>query len=202
MTETPEPERGRRLATLARRAVIVTAFLAVIALTGCAYPAGFYVPPTPEATVEPLVLSSPDFDTDGYAPDSARGNLGPDCGDGDNVSPNFEWTGVPDGTKSFVLFMTDPSAPSYVHWVVTGIPGDASALPGAVDGAVEIGVVGQNSRGPADYVGLCTADTGYRYTLYALDIELDGDSSTTRKDVIALMNDHVLAKAALVAKRH
>jgi phosphatidylethanolamine-binding protein (PEBP) family uncharacterized protein len=39
---------------------------------------------------------------------------------GENVSPEFHWSNVPDGTKSFVLLMSDPEgrAPGGVsHWV-------------------------------------------------------------------------------------
>ena len=39
---------------------------------------------------------------------------------GDNVSPQFSWSNVPDGTKSFAFLMIDPEgrAPGGVnHWV-------------------------------------------------------------------------------------
>jgi Raf kinase inhibitor-like YbhB/YbcL family protein len=170
------------------------------ALTGCAYPAGFYVEPAP-VEVEPMVLSSPDIGADGYLPDTATGNVEPYC-DGDNVSPNFEWTGVPEATVSFVLLMTDPHYTSYDHWVLTGIPGDLTELAGAADGAVGVGVVGTNSRGPGDYVGPCQRDNGYRYTLYALDEPIAADASTTVAQARELMEGHVLAEAHVDAMRH
>ncbi len=181
---------------LIRRVSLAASLLAVVALSGCAYPAGFYVAPEPG-----LVLTAPELDADGYLPASARGNLEPDCSDGDNVSPLLEWAGVPEGTKSFVLLMTDPHYSSYDHWVVTGIPADATELPAAADGAVSIGIVGTNSRGPSDYVGPCRPDSPYRYTLYALDTEIAGTPETTLDEAEALMDGHVLAKASVEAMR-
>jgi Raf kinase inhibitor-like YbhB/YbcL family protein len=44
--------------------------------------------------------------------------------DGDNVSPALSWSGQPVGTKSFVLIMDDPDAPSgtFTHWVLFDVP--------------------------------------------------------------------------------
>ena len=176
---------------------LAVSLLVVAALSGCAYPAGFYAEPDPG-----LVLSAPELDADGYLPDSARGNLEQYCADGDNVSPLLEWTGVPEGTESFILLMTDPHYSSYDHWVVTGIPGDATELTAAADGLVEVGVVGTNSRGPGDYVGPCRSDSPYRYTLYALDAEIAGTPETTLDEATALMDGHVLAKASVEAMTH
>jgi phosphatidylethanolamine-binding protein (PEBP) family uncharacterized protein len=44
---------------------------------------------------------------------------------GENVSPEFSWSNVPAGTKSFVMLMTDPegrAGAGVVHWVAYGIP--------------------------------------------------------------------------------
>jgi phosphatidylethanolamine-binding protein (PEBP) family uncharacterized protein len=50
---------------------------------------------------------------------------------GENVSPQFTWSNVPDGTKSFVFLMIDPEgrAPGGVNqWVAYGIRSAARAL--------------------------------------------------------------------------
>ena len=179
-----------------RTTFLVLSLLAIAVLPACAA-----TPATPDNTEE-FVLVAPEIDADGYLPDSARGNVEEYCGDGDNVSPRFEWTGVPEGTESYVLLMTDPNYAAYDHWVVTGIPGELTELPGAADGAIGVGVVGTNSRGPGDYVGPCQADNGYRYTLYALDTEIAGDETTTRDEAVDLMDGHVLAEAFVEAKAH
>ena len=53
------------------------------------------------------------------------GPSNPNCV-GENVSPQLSWSNVPDGTKSFVLLMTDPEGRGGAgvnHWVAYGIPG-------------------------------------------------------------------------------
>lgn len=55
---------------------------------------------------------------------------------GGNLSPSFTWSGVPAGTKSFVLSIHDRDAPTgigWMHWVVVNIPATAKSLPAAVD---------------------------------------------------------------------
>ena len=44
--------------------------------------------------------------------------------DGDNVSPPFAWSGVPEGTRSLLLVCDDPDAPSEIfhHWAAFDIP--------------------------------------------------------------------------------
>lgn len=50
--------------------------------------------------------------------------------EGDDVSPPLAWSGVPEGTRSFVLVCDDPDAPGGVfrHWAAYDIPTDWRAL--------------------------------------------------------------------------
>src|SRR3984885_4843858 len=50
---------------------------------------------------------------------------------GGNVSPALAWTGAPAGTKSFVINLYDPDAPTgsgFWHWVVANIPASATSI--------------------------------------------------------------------------
>jgi Raf kinase inhibitor-like YbhB/YbcL family protein len=51
--------------------------------------------------------------------------------DGENLSPPLEWRGAPPETKSFVLIVEDPDAPSgtFRHWVIYNIPAGEAGLP-------------------------------------------------------------------------
>ena len=70
------------------------------------------------------------------APDIPQGSIIPDRFTETNKrSPALEWEGVPEGTQSFALSITDPDLPpefefprSFAHWLVYNIPGDARSL--------------------------------------------------------------------------
>src|SRR5215216_4055463 len=50
--------------------------------------------------------------------------------DGDNVSPPLEWHDAPPETRSFVVLVEDPDAPSgmFRHWAMYNIPAGESGL--------------------------------------------------------------------------
>jgi Raf kinase inhibitor-like YbhB/YbcL family protein len=50
--------------------------------------------------------------------------------DGENLSPPLQWSGAPEGTRSFVLLCDDPDAPSgtWHHWAAYDIPPDVTEL--------------------------------------------------------------------------
>jgi len=124
---------------------------------------------------------------------------------GDNISPSVKWTGAPDGTKSFVITIYDPDAPTgsgWWHWVVFNIPASTTSLPknaGDVkkkllpSGAIQI----RNDYGFDGYGGMCpNAGPAHHYTLtvYAMDIEkIEGGNEKTTAPVIGF-NAHFHAK--------
>jgi Raf kinase inhibitor-like YbhB/YbcL family protein len=113
---------------------------------------------------------------------------------GDNLSPEFSWSNVPEGTKSFVLLMTDPEGrggAGVVHWVAYGIP---SSVMGFAEGEVsklsDRYVGGKSTRGVGFYSGPCTPPntTPHHYTFVLIATDFDPKElppGLTRDEVIA-----------------
>ena len=53
------------------------------------------------------------------------------AGDGEDLSPPLEWSGLPADTRELALIVDDPDAPSaqpWVHWVIARIPAAESGI--------------------------------------------------------------------------
>lgn len=77
----------------------------------------------------PLTLSGSAFAEGGKIPERYTR-------DGKNVSPPLKWSGAPDDTRSFVLVVQDPDAPSgtFGHWAVFNMSPDTQELPEVASG--------------------------------------------------------------------
>ena len=150
----------------------------------------------------PLSIASPAFDHSQPIPSEYT------C-EGDDLSPAFSWSGVPEGTKSLVLIVDDPDAPdpaaprmTWVHWVLYDLPADATGLPRAVSSSDLPGGTreGINDWKRTGYGGPCPPIGRHRYfhKLYALDTVLGELETPTKSAVEAFMEGHVLARAELV----
>ena len=113
---------------------------------------------------------------------------------GENVSPEFSWTGVPEGTKSFALTMFDPEgrAPSGVsHWVAYGIPTSVTGFAeGEVSKPSDKYVGGKSTQGVGFYSGPCTPPnaTAHHYTFVLIATDFDPKElppGLTRDELIA-----------------
>ena len=125
---------------------------------------------------------------------------------GENHSPPLAWSGVPVGTKSFVLINDDPDAPMgcWTHWVVWNIPGDATSLAEGVgvkgtkilketrQGITDFGFAGYG--GPAPPSG----EHHYYFKLYALKDSLKLPSGSGKVKVEAAIKDLIIGKAELM----
>jgi Raf kinase inhibitor-like YbhB/YbcL family protein len=96
--------------------------------------------------------------------------------DGKNVSPPLKWSGVPDGTRSFLLVVQDPDAPSgtFGHWAVFNMSPDTQELSEAEGGKPGPNALRQarNDFGNAYYDGQPPVGHGvhhYHFQLAALD---------------------------------
>ncbi len=133
-------------------------------------------------------------------------------GEGEDISPPLQWSGVPTGTKELALICDDPDAPTpepWVHWVMYRIPTTAAALvegitrterPDSPAGAIQ----GKNTGGRVGYNGpLPPPGHGwhrYIFALYALDAPLDITPGATKKDLLDAMRGHILGETRLTGK--
>lgn len=118
---------------------------------------------------------------------------------GSGTSPEVSWIGIPAGTKSLVLILDDPDAPSgiFTHWLVYNIPPSADGISSDQPAAKVLGngaQQGVNTAGSRGYFPPCPPiGTTHRYVfrLYALDAEIV-QPTADRASVDAAMSGHVL----------
>ena len=124
-----------------------------------------------------------------------------------DVSPELNWSGVPEKTQSFALIADDPDAPmgTWVHWVIYDLPPNTAKLPEGVPKQEQAasGAQGKNSSGKIGYGGPCPPPGKphrYFFKLYALDSKLNLKPGARKPEVEAAMKGHVLAEAELMGK--
>lgn len=126
--------------------------------------------------------------------------------EGEDVSPQLEWSDPPKRTRSFALVCADPDAARGVwyHWAVFDIPSEMCELAQALPPSHR--ALGQaiNDFGRPGYGGPCPprGDNPHRYhfTLYALRVDrLDVGARPSCRDVEASCAD-ALASATLIGR--
>jgi Raf kinase inhibitor-like YbhB/YbcL family protein len=140
--------------------------------------------------VELMKITSPDIRPGDYI--SVRFTC-----QGLDISPRLEFVNIPERTRSFVLIVHDPDAPSgdWTHWLVFNIPANKLEI-----GEGEVpGIEGVNDFGRTRWGGPCPPQGTHRYffELYALDVLLPLSEGVTRREVEAGMKEHILGKADL-----
>ncbi len=149
-----------------------------------------------------MKLSSPSFENQGNIPEKFT------C-DGEDISPELEWFGAPEGSETFVLIVDDPDAPdpanprmTWVHWVLYNIPEAVGSLPeGVEDSNLPQGTLqGRNDWNKTGYGGPCPPIGQHRYfhKLYALDTALSDLGQPTKEKLEKAMDGHVLSQAELI----
>ena len=147
-------------------------------------------------------LSSETFDHEGNIPAKYT------C-DGDDLSPQLHWSGIPDTARSLALIVDDPDAPDpaaprtiWVHWVLYNLPVDGAGLVEAVaSAALPSGTLqGRNDWQQTGYRGPCPPIGRHRYffKLYALDTALDLDTGATKAALESAMEGHILVESELM----
>lgn len=152
-----------------------------------------------------LTVRSSLFDDGAPIPESAAH----DMAGGQNISPDLEWSGAPDGTQSFALTCYDPDAPTgigFVHWVMFNIDKSTTSLAAGAgqDGKNPAGsVLGYTDFGGSGYGGMAPPEGDpphhYHFTVYALDVpSLDLGPSTTYALLKFMIREHTLATGETV----
>lgn len=119
--------------------------------------------------------------------------------DGDGVPPPLEWEAGPEGTVEYALVIWH-EAPDKLktYWVVHGIPADVVALPA---GGGDVGTVGLNDRGRAEYDPPCSRGPGvktYHATVWALSAPPRLPArGATRESLLAAIRGTTLAEGTL-----
>lgn len=134
-------------------------------------------------------------------------------GDGKDVSPPINWSGLPATAKQLALICDDPKAPSpkpWVHWVIYKIPASAKGLPEAIPTDAELkapaelahavqGLTGWKApgyRGPAPPKG--SGKHEYHFKVYALDKALDLKPGLDKMALLKEIEGHVVGEGEVV----
>jgi len=131
-------------------------------------------------------------------------------GDGEDLSPQLSWSGVPATARELALIVDDPDAPTkepWVHWVIYNLPATQSELAEGIAPVVHPqvapGVVqGKNSWNSVGYRG-CAPPKGhgthrYYFKLYALDTALRLPEGLDKAGLLKKMEGHIVSQAVLM----
>jgi len=127
--------------------------------------------------------------------------------DGRDVSPPLHWAGVPPGTKSLALVVSDPDAPdpaapkmTWIHWVLYNLPAHVTGLEQGVATLPAGTGEGVNDWHRTGYGGPCPPIGRHRYffRLFALDTVLPPLNKPTRAELEKAMRGHVLEDTELM----
>ncbi|RYG35172.1 YbhB/YbcL family Raf kinase inhibitor-like protein [bacterium] len=121
--------------------------------------------------------------------------------EGENLSPELSWSGLPESTKQLALIVYDPDAPGtdpFVHWVAYGISPDATGLAEGETAPVE----GLNSADAIGYAGPKPppghGPHHYFFWLFALDTALDLPSGLSREELGKAIDGHIIEQERLI----
>ncbi len=120
--------------------------------------------------------------------------------DGDNVNPPLQISDVPIEAKSLILIVDDPDAPrgDWVHWLIWNMDPKITEI---TENSVPAGAVqGLTDFGSNEWGGPCPPSGTHRYyfKLYALDTLFELPLATTKVQLEAAMQGHILEQTQLL----
>ena len=128
--------------------------------------------------------------------------------DGEGNSPPLRIEGVPSEAETLALVVDDSDAPgtTYVHWLIWNLPADTEQIPQSVSHGPAISELGgaeqgTNDNGDVGYFGPCPNEGDgshtYRFTLYAVDKELEVEAGAERNELDAALDGSTVGTARL-----
>jgi Raf kinase inhibitor-like YbhB/YbcL family protein len=127
---------------------------------------------------------------------------------GKDQSPELSWPGFPDETRSVIVTMYDPDAPTpsgFWHWAVVDVPSDVTAIPlggGESDATLPAGRHITNDGGLRRYLGAAPPPgPAHRYHIVvtALRVPTTGVPDTASPALTLFQTlEHVVARARIV----
>jgi Raf kinase inhibitor-like YbhB/YbcL family protein len=147
----------------------------------------------------PLILTSPAIPPSTQIPPQYT------C-DGADLSPPLAWSGMPEGTRSLVVVVEDPDAPSGVfrHWAAFDIPVSSHGLEAGYSANRPAAGFheARNDFGKVGYSGPCPPTGGihhYHFRLLAVSrLTLDLRTPATALDVLRAAQPYVIQETELV----
>lgn len=129
---------------------------------------------------------------------------------GSDTSPQLSWSGFPEGTKSFVVSIYDPAAPTasgFWHWAVADIPVSTTSLASGAGDDTGSGLPAgsfqlSNDAGLQRYLGAAPpaghGKHNYFIAVHAVDVESLGvDHAATPAFLMFNLSGHTLARAVI-----
>ncbi|KVH07337.1 MULTISPECIES: YbhB/YbcL family Raf kinase inhibitor-like protein [Burkholderia] len=181
-------------------------FLSAILFTSTALA---FIPAT--ASAEPFTITVDGLHRGHFTNEHVYGGFG--C-HGQNVSPRISWAHVPRGTKSIVVTIFDPDAPTgglgWTHWEIVNIPPSESSIEKGASGNPKLMPSGAvetlTDFGESRYGGPCPpqgASHRYVVTASALNVEKIDVAPAASPAVVAYqMHGKIIAQAKYVARYH
>ena len=151
-----------------------------------------------------MIIKSRAFENNGMIPKKHTGF-------GEDKSPEFMLSDIPDGTVSLAIIMDDLDVPlrdTFTHWLIWNIPKTDTiqeGLPGGKEIECPFDAIQGTAWGKHIYRGpkqpfFIRKEHRYVFHVYALDCMLNLSGMSGKKELVDAMNGHVLSEANIIGR--
>ena len=134
-------------------------------------------------------------------------------GDGEDLSPQLSWSGLPATARELALIVDDPDAPTkepWVHWVIYNLARHRASLPKGSHRSPtrRLRPEWSRARTPGIRWGIRAAPPKghgihrYYFKLYALDTSLQLPEGLDKAGLLKKMEGHIVTQAVLMGTYH